>query len=55
MGTAAHAVGTASLLTTNPAAGAIASVGMVAAGIFHAAVCALPGMPGLLRRLAGRG
>ena len=52
VGTAAHAVGTASLLTSNPPAAAIASVGMVVAGIFHAIVCSVPGVPALMKRLA---
>lgn len=35
--------GTASLLPHNPEAAAVASVALVSTGIFHAAICSIPG------------
>jgi hypothetical protein len=37
-------LGTASLLPHNPEAAAVASVALVSTGIFHAAICSIPGI-----------
>ena len=47
-----YITGTASLLPARPEAAATASVSLVAAGIAHAIVCSIPGVPRLINRLA---
>jgi len=53
VGTSSHSMGTASLLPHNPESAAVASVALVSTGIFHAALCSIPGVPAALKRLAG--
>mmetsp|Transcript_81324 Transcript_81324/g.162251 ORF Transcript_81324/g.162251 Transcript_81324/m.162251 type:complete len:513 (-) Transcript_81324:412-1950(-) len=52
MGASAHAIGTASLMTSEPGAAAVSSVALCVAGIVHTAVLSIPSAQALVKGLA---
>lgn len=51
-GASAHSIGTAALLEDEPEAGAISSVSLCLAGVFHTLLCSVPAVQFALRKLA---
>jgi putative effector of murein hydrolase len=51
-GASAHSIGTSSLMESEPDAAAISSVSLCLAGIFHTALCSVPAVQHVLKKLA---